>query len=317
MKHTAPPSACKGRKKTNWTPYFFLAPFILLFGVFGLFPLLFSLVLAFQDWNPADGLEAMKFVGIENFEFALGDEWLWKSMWNTLWLAVGSGVPQHLIAIPLAYFIFISFKRLRNVVVGAYFLPFITSTVAISLIFTTLFSTDFGIINVFIQNLSGIPGLGWLLPEQNIDWMGKSENIKPAVSMVIFWRYVGFNTVLYLSALQTIPKDLFEAGQIDGANQWNQFRYIALPMLKPMMVFGITLSIIGGLQLFEEPFIITGGRGGIDQSAMTTALYMYRTAFEFNDFGTASAISWILFIVIATLTVFTNKIFVRTGMKEA
>jgi multiple sugar transport system permease protein len=132
--------------------------------------------------------------------------------------------------------------------------------------------------------------------------------------MVVFWRYVGFNTVLYLAALQTIPKDLYEAATMDGATRWQQFRYITLPLLKPMMFFGVTLSVIGGLQLFEEPFVIAGIRGGTDQAAMTTAMYMYRTAFEFNEWGTASAISWMLFICIAVLTWITNKAFARGGM---
>lgn len=300
----------------HWAPYAFLSPFLVLFAVFGAFPLLFSLVLAFQDWNPASGLASMRFVGLDNFAFTLGDEWLWKSLWNTLWLAVVSGVPQHLVAIPLAYFIFVSFKRTRNAVVGAYFLPYITSTVAISLMFTTLFSTDFGIINVVLGWFADLPLTGWMFPAENINWMGRAEYIKPAVAMVVFWRYVGFNTVLYLAAMQTIPKDLYEAAEMDGANRWQQFRFVTLPLLKPMMVFGITLSVIGGLQLFEEPFIITGGRGGTDQSAMTTAMYMFRTAFEFNEFGTASAISWLLFIAIALLTWMTNRAFVRTGLKE-
>ena len=301
-------------KPWHWAPYVFISPFFILFLVFGLFPLLFSLWLAFQTGSLTAGLSAMQFIGLENFDFVLGDEWFWKSMKNTLWLGLVSGAPQHLVAIPLAYFIHTSFKRWRNAVLGAYFLPYITSTVAISLIFTTLLSTDFGVINVAIQEFAKIPGLGRLFPAENVNWMGKAENIKPAVAMVVFWRYVGFNTVLYLAALQTIPKDLYEAATMDGATRWQQFRYITLPLLKPMMFFGVTLSVIGGLQLFEEPYILTGGRGGTDQAAMTTAMYMYRTAFEFNEMGTASAISWLLFICIAVLTWLTNKAFARGGM---
>jgi multiple sugar transport system permease protein len=284
-----------------------------LFAVFGLFPLLFSLILAFNDWNPASGLGSMKYVGFENFKFVLGDEWFWKSLWNTLWLALMSGLPQHLVAIPLAYFLHTAFKRWRNFMVGAYFLPYITSTVAIALIFSTLFSTDFGVINVALSGLSKLPLIGHLLPTENINWMGKAANVKPAVAMVVFWRYVGFNTVLYLAALQTIPKELYEAAIMDGATRWQQFRYVALPLLKPMMFFGATLSVIGGLQLFEEPFILAGGRGGTDQAALTTAMYMFRTAFEFNEFGTASAISWLLFIVIGILTWMTNRAFGHGG----
>jgi multiple sugar transport system permease protein len=290
-----------------------ISPFLLLFGIFGMFPLMFSFYIAFQSWEPTSGMAAMQFVGIDNFVFALQDEWFWKSLKNTGWLALASGVPQHLVAIPLAYFIHSSFKRLRNAVVGAYFLPYITSTVAIAIMFSSLFSTDYGLINLGLQALSHLPVLGWLLPQDPVDWMGRPENIKPAIAMIVFWRYVGFNVVLYLAALQTIPGDIYEAATMDGAGRLQQFWYITLPSLKPMIYFGVTLSVIGGLQLFEEPFILTGGRGGSDQSGMTTAIYLYRMAFDFNDFGAASAMSWLLFVLVALLTLLTNRAFAPRG----
>lgn len=284
----------------RWAPYVLISPFLILFLVFGLGPLLFSLYLAFQTWEPTAGLQAMEYAGVGNFAFALEDEWFWKSLKNTGWLAVASGVPQHLVAIPLAVFIHTSFKSLRDGVIGAYFLPYITSTVAIAILFSSLFSTDYGLINV---------GLGALFGGEPIDWLGAPENIKPAIAMIVFWRYVGFNVVLYLAALQTIPKDLYEAATMDGAGRLQQFFHITLPSLKPMIFFGVTLSVIGGLQLFEEPFILTGGRGGSDQAGMTTAIYLYRMAFDFNDFGAASAMSWLLFLVVALLTWLTNRAF--------
>lgn len=290
-------------------PYLFISPFLILFAVFGLFPLLFSLYLAFQSWEPTNGLAAMEFVGLDNFAFAIQDEWFWKSLGNTAWLAIASGVPQHLVAIPLAYFIHSSFDKIRNGVVGAYFLPYITSTVAIAIMFSSLFSTDFGLVNVALNSLGSIPGLGWLAPSESIDWMGNPDNIKPAIAMIVFWRYVGFNVVLYLAALQTIPKDIYEAATMDGAGRLQQFWNITLPSLRPMIYFGVTLSVIGGLQLFEEPFILTGGRGGSDQAGMTTAIYLYRMAFDFNDFGAASAMSWLLFVVVVILTWLTNRAF--------
>ena len=290
-------------------PYVLLSPFVILFLVFGVFPLAFSFFLAFQTWEPTAGLASMKFVGLDNFAFAITDEWFWKSLKNTSWLALASGVPQHLVAIPLAYFIHTSFKRTRNAVIGAYFLPYITSTVAIAMMFSTLFSTDYGLINLALRGLSQLPVLGSLFPHDPIDWLNQAENVKPAIAMVVFWRYVGFNTVLYLAALQTIPKDIYEAATMDGAGRWQQFWFVTLPSLKPMIYFGVTLSVVGGLQLFEEPFILTGGRGGTDQAGMTTAMYMYRTAFEFNDFGAASALSWLLFVFVALLTWLTNRAF--------
>ncbi len=292
------------RLSPRWAPYFFISPFLVLFAVFGVFPLLFSLHLAFQSWEPTSGLDSMSFVGLENFAFALQDEWFWKSLKNTLWLAVVSGAPQHLVAIPLAVFIHHSFKHLRDGVIGAYFLPYITSTVAIAIMFSSLFSKDFGLINAMLHAA---------FEAEHVDWLGQAENIKPAIAFVVFWRYLGFNVVLYLAALQTIPKDLYEAATMDGAGRWQQFWHITLPNLKPMIFFGVTLSVIGGLQLFEEPFILTGGRGGVDQSGMTSAVYLYRMAFDFNDFGGASAMSWLLFAVVAVLTWLTNRAFRPRG----
>jgi ABC-type sugar transport system permease subunit len=228
------------RLSPRWAPYVFISPFLLLFAVFGVFPLLFSLHLAFQSWEPTSGLDAMEFVGWDNFAFALQDEWFWKSLKNTLWLAGAFGI-------------------------------------------------------------------------DHVDWLGRAENIKPAIAFVVFWRYLGFNVVLYLAALQTIPRDLYEAATMDGAGRWQQFWHITLPNLKPMIFFGVTLSVIGGLQLFEEPFILTGGRGGAEQSGMTSAVYLYRMAFDFNDFGGASAMSWLLFAVVAVLTWMTNRAFRPRG----
>lgn len=290
-------------------PYLFLSPFVALFLVFGLFPIAFSFYLMFQVWDPVQGLASMQFVGVENLQFAAQDPLVWLSLKNTLWLAIGSGLPQHLVAIPLAYFINEALGKWRNTAMGAYFLPYITSTVAIAIMFSSLFSTDYGVINVILGEMAQWPVIGFLFPNANVDWLGSPETIKPVIAAVVFWRYVGFNVILYVAAMQSIPRDLYEAGRMDGANGWRLFWYITLPQLKPMMYFGTVLTVIGGLQLFEEPFILTGGKGGMEYAGMTTAMYMYRTAFEFNDFGLASAISWMLFAIIAVVTWLTNRAF--------
>jgi multiple sugar transport system permease protein len=302
-----------GARLRGWAPYLFISPFFVIFLVFGLFPLLFSVYLSFHRWEPAAGLEAMNFVGFENYVYiVLNDDWFHKSLYNTGWMAIVSGVPQHLVALPLAFFLHMAFKRSRNAVVGVYFLPFITSSVAISLVFSTLFSRDFGVVNASIAALQQLPVFGWFLPAQNIDW-GQPQYTKWMISFVVFWRYVGWNTVLYLSAMQTIPKDLFEAATMDGATRWQQFRHVVLPLLRPMIFFAVTLTIIGNLQLFEEPFILTGGTGGIDQAGKTAAMHMYATAFIDGDFGTASAVAWLLFMLIAGVTWLNNKLL---GQKE-
>ena len=289
-------------------PYLFLGPFLLLFALFGLLPLVFSLVMVFMRWDPIEGLGSMRFVGLANFVFALGDAWFWKSLFNTLWLALAAGIPQHLVALPLAYFIDRTLGKLRNAVVAAYFMPYITSTVAIAIMSMALFSTDYGLVNAALGHLRSVPLLGTLLPAGAIDWLGSAATLRLTIAIVVFWRFVGFNTILYLAALQVIPEDIYEASQIDGASARQRFLRITLPLLKPAMVFGMTLSVIGGLQLFEEPFILTaGGRGGPGHAALTTAMYMYRTAFEFNDFGAASAISWLLFAVVGVFVFCTYR----------
>jgi multiple sugar transport system permease protein len=290
-------------------PYVLISPFIGLFLVFGLFPIVFSFVLMFHTWDPVKGLASMQFVGFENLQFAFEDPLVWTSLANTIWMAVVSGVPQHLVAIPLAYLINEKLGQWRNAAMAAYFLPYITSTVAIAIMFSTLLSTDYGMVNAALAEMARWPLLQSVLPAGHTDWLGSPDTIKPVVSAVVFWRYLGFNVILYVAAMQAIPRDLYEAARMDGAKTWQQFVFITLPQLKPIMFFGITLTVIGGFQLFEEPFILTGGKGGPEYAGMTTAMYMYRTAFDFNDYGLASAISWLLFLIILVMTLFTNWVF--------
>jgi multiple sugar transport system permease protein len=284
-------------------PYLFIAPFFVLFAAFGLFPLLFSIWLSLHQWDAASGLATMRWVGLENYTFALGDPWFQRSLWNTLWYAVVSGVPQHVVALPLAAFIHGALKGSRNAVVGAYFVPYITSSVAIALIFGTLLSKEFGLVNA-------------LLPGPNIDWLGNATWAKPAIAFVVFWRYLGWNVVLYLAALQVIDRTLYEAARLDGAGRWQQFRHVTLPLVRPMMFFAVTLTIIGNLQLFEEPFILVDPESGITPAVMTTANFMYRVAFSDGDFGTASAVSWLLFLVIAALTWGNGRLFGQHGAAD-
>jgi multiple sugar transport system permease protein len=298
-------------------PYVFISPFFVLFCVFGLFPLLFSIYLSFHRWEPAAGFAAMNWVGLENYIYVItNDDWFHKSLYNTIWMALVSGVPQHAVALPLAYFLHRGFGRWRNAITGIYFLPFITSSVAISLVFSTLFSRDFGVVNATITSLAHWPVFSWFLSTLPIDW-GQPQYTKWMISFVVFWRYVGWNTVLYLSAIQTIPKDLFEAATMDGAKPAQQFRHVVLPLLRPMIFFAVTLTIIGNLQLFEEPFILTGGTGGLDQAGKTAAMHMYATAFIDGDFGTASSIAWLLFMLIAAMTWLNNRVLGQRDEKSS
>jgi multiple sugar transport system permease protein len=294
----------------RWLPYLFVAPFFLLFLVFGGFPLLFSLWLSFHQWEPSEGLGAMRWVGLENYAYGLTDPWLLDALYNTVWLALAGGLPQHLVALPLAYLIHRRVRRGRDLVLGAYFVPYISSSVAIAVIFATLYSRDYGLINAVLAELTRLPFIGAWLPAQP-DWLGDAAYTKPAVAFVVFWRYLGWNLVLYLTAMQTLDNDLFEAATLDGASPWRQFFSLALPLLKPMIFFAITLSLIGSLQLFEEPFILVDSEKGVARSVMTAAIFTYQTAFVDGDYGTASAVAWALFALIALLTWLNARLFSR------
>lgn len=295
-------------------PYIFISPFFLLFLVFGLFPILFLLYLSFQEWQPAAGLGTMQFVGWRNYTDNLTDPTFWQSLRNTVSLALLAGVPQHLIAIPLAFAINTGLRRLQGLVTAVYFLPYITSVVAITVIFFTLFSWQYGVINAALSSLRNLPLIGALVPAEKINWLGQREFLQPAIAMVVVWRFTGWNIVLYLSGLQAIPRDLYEAASVDGATKWQQFRLITLPLLRPIMFLAVTLTLIGNLQLFEEPFILTNGSGGVGQMGLTTVMYMYRTYVAYADAGVASAMSWLLFMVIGVLTLVNNRIFGRSGL---
>ncbi|RIH89974.1 L-arabinose transport system permease protein AraP [Calidithermus terrae] len=315
---TAPPRAISRQMRWSnlqrrWAPYVFISPFFILFLVFGLYPTLFSLYMSFQSWSQTDGWGNWKFVGLENYGFTFTDPMFWRAMYNTVWLGVVSGLPQHLLAIPLAFVIHMGLSRFKTFTSAVYFLPYITSTVAVALIFSTLFSTQKGVINQTIAYLNTLPLFGWFLPDEPVNWFLNST-IKWGIALVVIWKYTGWNTLLYLSAIQAIPRELYEAASVDGATRWQQFRFVTLPLLRPMMFFAVSLTIIGSMQLFEEPFVLlNGGASSATQGGQTVAMYMFRTAFEWLEMGTAASIAWLLFIVIAVLTIINNLVFGRAA----
>ncbi|WP_206597494.1 carbohydrate ABC transporter permease [Polycladidibacter stylochi] len=250
----------------------------------------------------------MQFVGLQNYITALDDPWFWKSLYNTLWLAIVSGVPQHILAIPTAYILVATLRpMLRHIISATLFIPFITSTVAVSMIFYSIYSANTGILNQILVGLAQVPIIGWLFswaPDaMPIQWLTRSDLLKPAISAVVIWKYTGFNILVYSAGFMTVPNQLYDAAKVDGCNRFQLFWHIALPMIRPFIFFALTLTIIGNLQLFEEPFILTtGDSGGIAQSGLTTTYYLYLVGWEWLEMGSASAISWILFLLIALAT---------------
>ncbi|WP_309572738.1 sugar ABC transporter permease [Deinococcus sp.] len=296
------------RFQQRFAPYIFTSPFFILFAIFALFPLIFSLYLAFHLWNPLDGLGNWKFVGWENFQLALGaPDLFWVALKHTVWIGLLSGVPQHLVALPLAFVINQALRRWQSSISTVLFLPYITNAVAITIVFGMLYSEHLGLLNYLLHQI----GLG------PVRWLAVPQLVPYSVAAVVFWRYVGWNVILYLSGLQAISEDVYEAATVDGANNWQKFWYITLPLLRPMMFYAFTLTIVGNMQLFEEPFIMTGQGGGSGGAALTSAMHIYNTAFRDLDMGYASAMSWLLFLAIFVLSMVNNYVFNRGGGSES
>ena len=302
----------------KFTPYGFLSPYILIYGVFGIFPVFFMIFLSFQLWNPVEGLGSMEFVGLDNYVLSLTDPTLWQTMWNTFVMAILSGVPQHLFALPLAYFLVMLGPKARHWLTTAYFLPYITSTIAVSMIFYVMYSKDSGIINAVLAYLADAGWSGWLFGGLSevlpLGWVQENSLIRYSVSFVVWWKYFGFNTVIYTAGLATISHDLYEAAKIDGANSWQRFRHVSLPLLKPFIFFGVTLTIIGNMNLFDEPYVLTVGGQFAQTAGKTISNYLYQIAWVWLDMGAAAAVSWILFVVIGIFTAIYFYLFGRQGL---
>ncbi|MEV5962276.1 sugar ABC transporter permease [Kribbella sp. NPDC051952] len=287
------------RVRSYWRFYLALSPFYILFAVFGLYPVASTIVLAFQRW---DGLTPRRFNGIDNFRFLVQDPTFWLSLKNTVVLFLMSTVPTLVLAILLAVMLQ-SAVRFTNVYRIAYFIPNVTSLVAMAIFFSSIFSTNFGLVNAALRSLGF----------QNQDWLGEPWGIKIAITTMIVWQWVGYNTLIYLAGLQAIPKDQYEAAKVDGAGPVRTFFSITLPQLRPVVLFTVIMSTIGGLQTFTEPQVMVGNSGGTGQSGMTVVLFFYRAAFLDNDYGYAAAIALSIFVLVLLFTAINWRIFRGRG----
>ncbi|GEL08324.1 carbohydrate ABC transporter membrane protein 1 (CUT1 family) [Salisediminibacterium halotolerans] len=285
------------RQRNMMSGYLFISPFYLLFAVFGIFPILFSFYLGFFSW---DGLGPMEFVGLNNFNIIFNDPLFWKSIYNTIMIGLMGTAPQLIAAILIAFALNSLLIRMKTVFRLAIFLPYVTSIVAVAIVFSVIFSNqESGLVNQAITFFGGDP----------VTWTRSEWGTKIAISVMVFWRWVGYNTLIYLAGMQSIPNDLYEAARIDGASLRQQIQYITIPMLKPFILFTVFTATIGALQLFAEPQIF---QGGARPEGMTVVLYLYRDAFGSNAFGTASAAALVLFFIVIIFSsmnmYFTNKI---------
>ncbi|GIN70726.1 cytochrome c biogenesis protein [Bacillus sp. J14TS2] len=299
----------KASKKSVWAEiyekkvlYLFISPFYLLFLIFGLFPILFSLYLSFQKW---DGIGEMQFVGLQQFKYLITDHLFWQAVTNTFLIWFISTIPMLFGALVIAFLLNASFIKMKGFYRAAYFVTNVTSIVAVTIIFKSIFGNHYGLLNYLITTIGFEP----------VNWLDSSFLIKLVIASMVVWRWTGYNAIIYLAGLQAIPNDLYEAAKIDGASIFQQFFYITVPLLRPIILFTVLMTTIGSMQLFTEPQVLLGNSGGVGGAGLTITLYMYKQGFVDHQFGYASVVSWALFIIIALFSLINWQVVQKTGAK--
>lgn len=304
-----------GRRRARWaywdlrlSPYLYVAPFFVIFAIVGLYPLLYTGYLSLFDWNRAYYVRG-DFIGLDNFRFVLTDPVFLKSLVNTFSIFAMSSIPQVVLAIAVAALLD---NRLRGRTFWrmSVLLPFVVAPAAAVLIFGSLFADQYGLINSVLKDL-GLSPIRWHVDR----WWSHF-----AIASMVNWRWTGYNTLIFLAAMQAVPRELYESAALDGAGRIRQFFSVTLPMIRPTLIFIIITSTIGGLQIFTEPrlFDDTPSReGGADHQYMTSTLYIYVKGIEDQFYGRAAAAAWVLFLIVVAIAVLNfalTRFLTRRGM---
>jgi cellobiose transport system permease protein len=285
------------------SPYAYIAPFFIIFGVFSIFPILYTSWVSLHNW---DIIGDHSWSGLENYRLLFTDPRFWRATQNTFSIFVISAVPQLLLALVLAHVLNERLLRGRTFFRMSLLVPNITSIAAVAIIFASIFSVRWGIVN-WLLSLIGV---------DRVEWQVNRLASHVAIASMVMWRWTGYNALIYLAALQAIPRDLYEAASIDGAGRWGQFRHVTIPGIRPAIIFTVIICTIGSLQIFTEPLLFAPGAqvgitGGSSRQFQTLSLFMYEQAFRRFEFGYASAVAWMLFIIIAIAAAVNYLIFRR------
>ena len=275
-------------------PYIFVLPFILLYALFNLYPIIYSFFISLTNW---DGISEKTFIGFKNyFSIFTSDPYFFKSIWNTVLIMLQSTPFVIIFGLILAAFMF-NLSVGRQAFQTITFLPYITTPVAIGFIFAFLFDWQTGIINNILIHTG--------LLKEGVNWLGDARYARLVVAIMIIWKYTGYHMVVYLSGLSSISPELYEAAKVDGSSQLNTFFRITVPLLQPITVFLVITDIIGGLQMFDEPSLMFSGwigggaAGGPERSCLTAIWNFYDVTFKSTSrFGYGAAIAYSLFMII-------------------
>ncbi|MGQ9683686.1 MAG: carbohydrate ABC transporter permease [Anaerolineae bacterium] len=277
--------------------YLFISPFYLLYALFGLYPLAYSLALSFHSWN---GMGTWTWVGIGNYEeYIIRDPVFRQVLGNTLlyWVMLVPGML--FMALFMAMAVNLPRLRLKGIFRTSFILPYVTSSVSVVIVFLNILDDQVG----WLNHVFGLLGMARVPFLRSMAWS------KVSVSLLVIWQWVGYNMVIMLAGLQSIPQELYEAGMIDGANGWRRFAHITLPLMRPVLLFAFVMSTIGTFNMFSEPFLLT--RGGPGNSSATLTTLLYSTAFSYSRFGAGAALSFIIAALIFAASAMQIKLSTR------
>ncbi|QUI21213.1 sugar ABC transporter permease [Vallitalea pronyensis] len=286
----------KKKKKINWTAWLFIGPNYIGFIVFILIPVVFSLIVSFTDFNIFKGLSGMRFVGFDNIKEMFSDVWFTSAVKNNLLFILGT-IPVLIMVSMVVATILNNKVYLKNTMRAIVFLPYISSVVAISVVWMKLYNPSKGQINQLLM---------WFGMDNPPSWLASTTWALPALMLVGIWMGLGYNIVVYMAGLQTIDRALYESAQIDGANGVQMFRHITVPMLSSTTFFLMITNIIGSFQTFGTVNIMTDGGPG--KASTVIAQYIYVAGFRYHKMGYAAAMAWVLLIFIFCITLFQWKL---------
>lgn len=270
--------------------YLFTAPFFVMFLIFGLAPIVYSVYIAFFNW---DALGTQEFIGMANFTELIADNRFWNALINTVDIWLLSTIPMLIFSIGLAAILHNPHLRGSTFWRTILLVPNITSVLAIAIVFGQLFGRDFGMVNIII----GAMGF------DHIDFIQGTTSSHVAIASMIVWRWTGYNALIFLAAMLAIPGELYESASLDGASKWKQFIYVTLPSLRNTITFVLIVGTIGGLQVFAEPLILGGSYNGGDSGQFSTlTLFLFEQAFVAYKWGYAAAIGIMITIIVAIVS---------------
>ncbi|TFC73573.1 sugar ABC transporter permease [Cryobacterium sp. TMS1-20-1] len=277
------------RWDVRFSPYLYISPFFIVFALVGLFPLGYTAWVSLHDWNLIGGQG--DFVGLENYGTVLSQPYFWTSLRNTFSIFLLSAIPQMVLALAIAAFLDSNLRAKTFWRMGV-LLPYVVAPVAVALIFSDLFGDRYGLINDVIIALGGEP----------VRWHVDVIPSHIAIATMVNFRWTGYTALIFLAAMQAVPRDYYEAATLDGAGRLRTFWSITVPLLRPVIIFVVITSTIGGLQIFDEPRMFDqAGQGGANRQWQTLTLYIYELGWGQRDFGRASAVAWLLFLIIVLI----------------